>query len=92
MLISSTLILLYFFIVMLMKPCMTLCGMVLLSIYICVDHGHEGKLINIWMYGYDDHFMCNLCLVFYSSCESRLCYYCYEYDSDYVRVICRCCH
>ena len=41
----------------------------LLSIYICVDHGEEGKLMNIWACGYDDT-MCSLCLHSYSSCDS----------------------
>ena len=82
-----------------MKPCMSLCCMVHLWLqylyyfhYICVDHGLGGKFMNIWMYGNDDHPMCNFCLVFYSSCESRLCYYSNEHENDYVRVMCRFCH
>ena len=58
----------------------------LLSLHMCWD-GLEVKLMNIWMCGYDDHLMCNLCLVFYSSCESRLCYYCYEHYNGYFRVM-----
>ena len=62
--------------VMLMKACMTLCGMVhlrwqcsLYCHYICVDYGLEGKLMNTWVCGYDDHNMWSLCLLSYFSCD-----------------------
>ena len=45
---------------------------ILFSLYICVDYGVEGKLMDIWVCGYDYHTMSNLCLDFHSCCESRL--------------------
>ena len=82
-----------------MKPCMELCCMahlwwrfLLYCHYICVDHGLEGKLMNIWMSGYDDRLMCKLCLVFYFNCESMLFYFCYEHVNFNVKIICRCYH
>lgn len=73
-------LLFYFSTVLLRKPCMALCGIIYLWLrcllyyhYTCVYYGLEGKLMNIWMCGYDDYTIFNLCLVFYSSCESRIC-------------------
>ena len=47
-------------------PLMVVC--LLYCHYICVDYGHEGKLMNIWRCAYDDT-MWRLCLLSYSSCD-----------------------
>ena len=93
MLISST----FYIIVMLMKTCMALCGMVhlwwwclLYCHYISVDHGNEGKLMNIWTCAYDDT-MWWLCLLSYSSCDLG-CIAIYKHVYIHVRVKYRCCH
>ena len=44
--------------------------------------------MNVWTTGYDDHLMCYYWLIFYSSCKSRLCYYCYVHENDYVKAMC----
>ena len=41
---------------------------------------------------YDDHLMYKFCLVFYFSCEYRLCYYRYEHVNGYIKIMCRLCH
>ena len=82
-----------------MKPCMRLCGIIhiwwrylIYFHYIFVYHSLEGKLMNIWMSGYDDHLMYKFCLVFYFSCEYRLCYYRYDHVNGYIKIMCRLCH
>ena len=65
---------------------------ILFSLYVCVYYVLEGKLINIWMCGCDNHLIFTLCVVFYSSSEFKLGFYYCEHDNDYFWVMYRCFH